>query len=90
MSKKITLQEAARLARQTLEKIEKAEKEEKQKEAHKGKIKITNEMLASVCLSYDHSYGLMDLNEQENFKFYAKEWLIAWAKELDLNIKFEK
>lgn len=39
----------------------------------------------SACLSYRHDFGLLSNREQEDLKFTAKEWLIAWEKALDLN-----
>lgn len=35
----------------------------------------------SVCLSFDHSFGLMGDRGKEILRFTAKEWLHAWRKE---------
>jgi hypothetical protein len=41
----------------------------------------TPAQLNSACLSYDHSFGLMDGAEREMVLFDAREWLRAWQKE---------
>ncbi len=39
--------------------------------------------IESAILSYWHGYGLLtDENEKANYRFQAKEWLWAWAKEM--------
>ena len=41
----------------------------------------SDETIDSVCLSYNHSFGLMSKEEQDLLRFKAKEWLHAWRKE---------
>ncbi len=41
----------------------------------------TIEQLNSVCMSFNHSFGLMTEEEQKRMRWEAKEWLYAWYKE---------
>ena len=45
----------------------------------------TPQQVNSACLSYDHSFGLMDEDQKERLRNQAKKWLHAWKKELDLS-----
>lgn len=44
-------------------------------------FKPTKEQIDSVCMSYNHSFGLLEKEEQDRLRFQAKEWLYAWYKE---------
>lgn len=41
----------------------------------------TEAQIASACLSYDHSFGLMDGPERVALMHQAREWFHAWRKE---------
>ena len=41
----------------------------------------TEAQIASACLSYDHSFGLMDGPQRVALMHQAREWLHAWRKE---------
>jgi hypothetical protein len=41
----------------------------------------TEAQINSACLSYDHSFGLMEGAERQMVRFEAREWLRAWQKE---------
>lgn len=47
-------------------------------------VKPTEAQIASACLSYDHSFGLMDGPERLKLMHQAREWLHAWQKEITL------
>jgi len=41
----------------------------------------TEAQICSACLSYDHSFGLMDGPQRVAMMHEAREWLHAWRKE---------
>lgn len=41
----------------------------------------TDDEVNSACLSYDHSFGLMNKEDQDALRWQAREWLHAWRKE---------
>lgn len=43
---------------------------------------LTPHQLDSICLSYDHSFGLMDDSNKNRLRFQAKEWHRAIHREL--------
>ena len=45
------------------------------------RVKPTDAQINSACLSYRHDFGLMTKRDQDNLRFQANEWLIAWQKE---------
>lgn len=45
-------------------------------------LKLTPNQLASACLSYDHSYGMMEGSERATMMREAAEWWHAFYKEL--------
>lgn len=40
----------------------------------------TDKEIASACMYYDHSYGLMDEDERKRIVWMATEWLHSWKK----------
>ena len=42
----------------------------------------TDEQVASACLSYNHSFGLMIEAQRIAMMHQAREWLRAWRKEI--------
>jgi len=44
-------------------------------------VKPTDAQINSACLSYRHDFGLMDKRDQDNLRFNANEWFLAWQKE---------
>jgi hypothetical protein len=42
----------------------------------------TDEQVASACLSYNHSFGLMIESQRVAMMQQAREWLRAWRKEI--------
>ena len=45
------------------------------------RVRPTDAQINSACLSYRHDFGLRDKRDQDNLRFQANEWLIAWQKE---------
>ena len=43
--------------------------------------KLTDEQIASVCLSYRHDFGLLPDEDKRRLMFEAREWERAFAKE---------
>ncbi len=48
----------------------------------KNPIEILNENIDSLCMSMDHSFGLMTEEEKKESRFWAKAWIHAASKEL--------
>lgn len=46
-----------------------------------ARVKPTDAQINSACLSYRHDFGLMTKRNQDDLRFQANEWLIAWQKE---------
>lgn len=44
------------------------------------RVMPTDAQINSACLSYRHDFGLMNKRDQDNLRFEANEWLIAWRK----------
>lgn len=42
----------------------------------------TNAEIVDACISYRHDFGLLSSAKQNTCKFIAKEWLIAWQKQM--------
>ena len=42
--------------------------------------KPTDAQIADACLSYDHSFGLMDEDQQKRLRFEAREWWRSIAR----------
>jgi len=40
----------------------------------------TEAEIASACLYYDHSFGLMDAEQRRRLAWEAAEWLHSWRK----------
>lgn len=43
---------------------------------------LTDDQVASACLSYRHDFGLLDASDRAALMWDAREWLRAWQKEL--------
>ena len=41
----------------------------------------TSDSVDSVCLSFNHSFGLMNRDEKQRCRYEATMWLHAWVKE---------
>jgi hypothetical protein len=40
----------------------------------------TDAEIASACLYYDHSFGLMDADKRKQIAWEAAEWMYVWRK----------
>ena len=89
---KLTIQEARAAARKIATDAERLRRDFFEAEAESLLAVSSTEWLGrapssveidDACLSYDHSYGLMDAEKRDRLRHQATEWLRAWGKTLE-------